>query len=320
VTVSTNRSRRFRRLKTELAVVMLGLSIGRFARAASDPHGLLREQNQASAEDADDSPRLSSSELHRMLPALETDDCPPPLLLAPQFGMHIPYQVLGIGLSADLYALPWLRLSALYSFGFSPTHNDVRGSNYAEAAVGVRVFGHQSQTALDLTTRAIAYAAPVTVRAFVPSSHALFVEGGAIAGFFSAAQCTANCDLAGSGEKTLVADERQLILPFAGLRYVYFYQAASQHARFRNRAYLQVYAHAIGRAFNAPDHPIFDWKGDPLDRNPIGGRIGVDLPPPHTCVADLVLHTGCAQGGLALGYSPTPGFVFFEFHISYLVD
>src|SRR5450432_2860780 len=259
-----------RRLNTGFAVVLLGLAISRSSHAVSDPHGMLGAgQNQTPAADSDDSPRLSPAELRRLLPDLEAHDSPPPVLIAPQFGMHIPYQVLGVGLGADLYPLQWLRLSALYSFGFSPTNNDVVVSSYAEAAVGVRVFNRPSQTALDLTSRAIAYASPLTLRAFVPSSQALFVEGGAIAGFFSPARCTANCDLTGPGEKTLVADDRQLFLPFAGLRYVYFYQAASQRARFRNRAYLQVFVHAIGRAFNTPDHPIFSWKGETLDRNPI---------------------------------------------------
>lgn len=310
-----------RRSKSALSLALLVLGLGHAAPASADPHGILpTTPNQAPTVDADDSPRLSPGELSRMLPDLETAEAPPTLLVAPQLGMHVPYQVLGVGLSADVYALTWLRLSALYYFGFSPTHNDVQATSYAEASLGVRVFARASQTALDLTTRAIAYADPVTLKAFVPSSHSLFVEGGALIGFFSSARCTANCELAVYDEEGLVADDRQYVLPFAGLRYVYFYRATSEHARLRNRTYLQVYAHAIGRAFNAPSHTLYSWRGDPFDRSPIGGRIGVDVPPPRFCLADAVLHTGCAQAGVALGYTPTPGFVFFEFHVSYLVD
>jgi hypothetical protein len=308
-----------RRARRSLA--LLAFVITEPAFAVADPHGTLQHaEDLAAAEPVDDSPRLSPPELRKLYPDLNMRESLPALFLAPQFGMHIPYQLLGVGLGLDLYPAPWLRLSALYSFGFSPTRNGATGSSYAEAAVGVRVYGADSQTALDLTSRAIPYADPVTVKAFVPSYHALFVEGGSMTGFFSSATCTANCDTSLGFQPELASDNHQFVLPFAGLRYVYFYQAASEHAHFRRREYLQVYVHAIGAAFNAPHHDMWAWNGERLDHNPAGARFGVELPPPRFCVADLVLGTGCAQGGFALGYSPTPGFIFFELHISYLVD
>jgi hypothetical protein len=320
---STSRSSRgsvLTKVNVRACLVLLGLTAARGASAANDPHGNLAAAGaEVAQKPEDEAPRMSTQELRQTLPDLNLRESPPSVLFAAQFGMHIPYQVLGVGLGVDLYPARWLRLGALYSFGFSPTGTDAVGSHYAEAVLGVAVFDSIADRAVELTTRAIPYADPVTLNTFVPSSRALFVEGGALTGFFSPTRCTANCRAEGA-QKTLVADDRQFVVPFVGLRYVSYYRASSEHAGFQKRSYLQIYAHAFGKALNAPDHPIYDHKGDSFDNGWFGGRVGIDTPPFSNCLADVVLHTGCAQGGLALGYTPAPGFAFFEFHISYLID
>jgi hypothetical protein len=304
---------------TTACLALLALTLAREARAVSDPHGILVTTRVGSAAaPEDETARVSVAELRQTLPDLQLRDSPPPALFALQFGMHLPYQVLGLGLDVELYPTRWLRFSGLYSFGFSPIDHDVTASHYAEAAAGVAVFDTTSDSAIDLPTRAIPNTEPFTLKTFVPRYHALFVEAGALTGFFSPARCTANCsdDL---NPKTLVPDSRQFVMPFVGLRYVSYYRAASERARLQKRSYLQVYAHLFAKAFNAPGYPIYDYKGELFAQNPVGGRVGFEAPPWGFCLAS-VLHMGCAQGGMAVGYNPTPGFAFVEFHISYLID
>ena len=74
------------------------------ARAVSDPHGILgTPQAPAAQEPEDDSSRMSVAELRHTLPDLKLRDSLPGALFALQAGMHIPYQVLGVGLGVDLY-------------------------------------------------------------------------------------------------------------------------------------------------------------------------------------------------------------------------
>ena len=300
-------------------VGLLGLMSVREANAAGDPRGILGTAPAAPhQEPEDESTRMSVAELRQTLPDLKLRESPPAALLALQFGMHVPYQVLGLGLTAEFYPTRWLRLSGLYSFGFSPIENDVTFSHFGEAALGVAVFNRISDSPLDLTSRAIPNADPYTIKTFVPRYQAVFVEGGALTGFFSPARCTANCNDELT-PKTLVAANQQLVMPFAGVRYVSYYKVSSERARFQKRNYLQLYAHVFAKAFNAPGYPIYDYKGESFANGPVGGRVGFDLPP-GLCIADLVLHTGCAQGGGAVGYSPTPGYLFLELHLSYLID
>jgi hypothetical protein len=299
-------------LALPLSIVSTFSSVPSEAGAKPDPMATTGDQSKPVE---DERPRLRGDELREAIPDLKTRDSPPSVWVTPFFGGHVPYQV-GVGASVDVLPLPWLHVGALYSFGISPG-KEVRASHYGEALVGVAISSSSRETLLDLPTKTVFSPKSEPLAALVPSYHGFFVEGGVLTGFIGPARCVANCDPLFTTGRQLVSDDRQLFMPFGGFRYLYFYDVSSERQGFRRKALLQVYGHLFYRPFNAPDHDIVKWNGDRVDQATWGGRVGIDLPPLGSCIAELLLGAKCIQGGLALGYNPVPAFLFFEFHFSY---
>jgi hypothetical protein len=180
--------------------------------------------------------------------------------------------------------------------------------------LGVRVFGATGEAAVDVPLKrrgaGLSPEIPV-VKAWVPSHHALFVEAGGMTGLTSLQPCVENCDPEDPFAES-PSEQTQLVMPVAGLRYVYHFDLKSKRQHARARFLLQAYAHVLGPPLNAPEGPRYfpsdAWAGEPG----VGGRIGISTSPFGACIAQILLGFGCLDGGVTLGYAPYPRFVMFE--------
>lgn len=221
-----------------------------------------------------------------------------------------------MGGTVELLPLSWLRVSALYSFGVTPQQGQVAWTSYAEALVGVRLIGVDSEAAVDVPLRkrgAGFFPNVPVVKAWVPSHHALFVEAGGLTGFTSLRLCGENCDPDAEGEPP--EEAKQLVMPMAGIRYVYGFDLKSKRKHARKRFLAEVYAHVLGPPFNAPDGPRYFPNGTSAGDAGVGGRVGVNTSPGGACIAAVVFGFGCLDGGLALGYASYPRALLFELEV-----
>jgi hypothetical protein len=273
-----------------------------------------------------DAPPMPEAALRETIPDIVIQRAPPALLVAPFVGTRWPYQATSFGVDLDLRLWPWLRVGGGYALGLSGSadRKELVVTNYAEAFMGLRILHGTGETTVNLPVKSDPPAQTGPVRALVPSDHALFLEGGIITGFVAAQRCLAKCDALPeswstppSSRATLQSDDHQVVLPFAGLRYVYFYSASSKRQTFRKRAFVQLFAHFIGQPLTAPTHDLFIGKGDRIERSRWGGRGGFDTP---LCFGEAARTGRCPQIGLVVGANPFPKDVIFEFHVGYAVD
>jgi hypothetical protein len=150
---------------------------------------------------------------------------------------------------------------------------------------------------------------------WLPSSHQLFAEAGAFTGYTGLLECTTGCD-GGAPEYRSLA--RQVLIPLAGFRYVYYSEALNAKPSINRVRYGQLYAHVLLHAFNQPSADAYFWNGDRVNRSPVGFRVGGELPVSPFCVAAL-LGQGCAQAGLGVGYTPYPAFASFDLHVRFAI-
>ena len=266
----------------------------------------------ASAPDEDDSepPPLSFAELRQLFPDLGYRDSPP-FRWSLSLDSHAPFQWLGVGLNVEGFATSWLRLSATYAAGASLGDKDVEFSNYAEASAGVALFSTHTNVDEPLTTRPDP-AHPNLVHALIPVYQAMLVEGGALSGLLTWQSCTDNCTDPDVTNLQFADHNRQLVLPFAGLRYIYYYDVASRHAALRRRALTEVYVHAIFSPLDPPPNGAY-WERNTTSKVALGGRLGFDFLTHSHDGND----TGVARWGFALGVLPYPLLPFLELRLAF---
>ncbi len=252
---------------------------------------------------------LRGAELKQAMPDLELRELPPPLNLGLGLYAIIPFQVVGIGVRLEAFPIESLRLEALYSAGLG-WRDDPVFSNYAEASLGFRVIGARSERRVDVLREPKAesvgrpWGTPsptedVELRVWLPSYHALFVEGGMLTGLAVLNRCTANCDNALESDDVLQAADRQVLVPFAGLRYLYFVHAASDKRKDLTRKRLvQLYAHLLFATINEPAEDALWPDGRRVTRGALGARGGLEMP---------ACSSGCLSGFIDGGYLPSPG-------------
>jgi hypothetical protein len=309
--------------KTWERVALVLLLLPRAAHGQEEPvwHEPAGRTEAFSAEEEE---RLDVDGLRSQLPGVEFAPGLPSLRVIPTIGGVIPYQVLGVGLTVEVVPVPWLRASAEYSFGFTLSQQEFAASHYAEALVGVRLLGVKGESAVDIPLKPPNPAwkrPPPTIKAWVPSSHSLFVEGGMMTGFFSFERCPDDCVVDAQAPEPAVEvrtppDERQLFIPMGGLRYAYAYSVTAERRNVRKRFLLEAYAHVFGPPLVAPDSARYFANGDDAGRPGVGARVGIDLPP-FGCLAELVFGAGCLRGDVSIGYAPYPRFVYFKWTAGY---
>lgn len=253
--------------------------------------------------EADLGPIMTTDDLRRAYPDLELRATSGSTLTVGTSTLY-PFQSIALGLGADVYPLPALRLSSFLSCGFTPTLNEKwKFSLYGEAGVGVAVMRWQSRTVVELPVVAARLRreepgnTPIA-RAIVPSSHALELEAGMLSGYYDLYRCTENCS-AEPALRTRVAAGSQVLIPYAGLRYVYYRLARSKQAPFRAASRFQLAADVLTAAVNPPDPSLFSvFHNERPGRHPIGGRVVVRLPA-----------FKCAILGPCLGLDLSGGFI-----------
>jgi hypothetical protein len=280
--------------------------------------------------------RLRGAALQARLPGLRTRAEPRSLQGSFGFGVRFLYLPLSLQGTLDAYPVPWLRLGAIYGAGLSfKSENEktlLAFAQYGEAAIGLRLWHTLTEVDAELQLQrsvgGYGEALPSWLRpskgdfadvvpVWLPSSHHLFVEGGALTGFIGLKRCTANCDpLSRVAPPEYVDFTRQLLVPFAGLRYVYYSEALSDKPSIHRVRYGQLFAHLLFDGFNRPDFDASYLNGDRVDRNAFGVRIGGQLPVNPLCIAAL-LGGSCAHVTATLGYTPYPAFLIFETHVQF---
>jgi hypothetical protein len=95
-------------------------------------------------------PPLTTEELRTAHPDLQVRVTPPPALTVSLRSIY-PFQLFGVGLGYDVYALPRLRVSALVSVGGSNAVNDEwRVSFYGDVGLGIVVLRSPTEVVTEL--------------------------------------------------------------------------------------------------------------------------------------------------------------------------
>lgn len=251
-------------------------------------------------------PVMTTDELRRAYPDLELRSTPGTTITVGTSTIY-PFQAIAFGIALDVYPLPQLRLSSFLSSGFTPTLNDKwRFSLYGELGIGVAVKRWRSETIAELPVIAARFrreepTGTTVARAIVPSSHALELEAGLISGYYDLYRCTDNCD-ADLTQRTLEAAGSQLMIPFGGLRYVYYRLARSEQAPFRSASRFHLALHVVTAAINPPDPKLFSvFYNQHPEHHAIGGRAVIRLP-----AIKCAILGPCLGLDLAGGYMPSP--------------
>lgn len=321
-----------KRLEAGTIVLMVNAK-GRAARAGALLLGLSSWAMPLMAEDDSDENwyedieadeekgRLRGETLAFVMPRSRIAEDLPPLRFVPGFQIALPYQVLGIGTSIELVPVGWLRIGTAYAFGMSSNGVTTAWGNYGEGFLGIRVFGASSEAAADIPIRdrkPMRWRDPPAIKAWVPAHNRIFVEAGVITALLSLRHCATEeeCEQR-FGTATGPSEERQLVIPAGGLRYVHYYSIRSERTGLGRSRMFQAYLHVLIKSINAGDprsHFITRIAGG----QPLGARLGVEA---HSgfCPAQFLFATGCATYNLALGYAPYPEFLLFEFRVGYPV-
>jgi len=319
-----------------LGVGLLGLTLVVPAVADAGPSEFGADDGASAARDdaRDEDEALSGEQLRERFPGLKTRAEPRVLQGAVGFGGNFIYLPLNVEGRLDLYPRPWLRVGLEYALGLGFKWNgretDLTFAQYGEAVLGVRVLGALSEADVDLQLshsiggygealpralrpRGSVFAANV-VPVLLPSSHGLFVEGGALTGYIGLKRCTTTCGGTEDLNPQYASVARQLVMPFAGLRYVYYSEAYIPRPSTMRIRYTQVFAHVLFRPYNQPRGDLSYLGDGRVDRSALGMRVGAVFPVSPFCLNALVLGGRCAQTSLSLGYTPFPAILMFEFH------
>lgn len=288
--------------------------------AATSGSTLWPSRPEPKPEEEDSEPVLTTAELGRAYPDLE-------LRTAPSWNMTVigqgiyPFQAVAIGLGVDAYPIERLRLSAVATGGVIPAVNDRwTYSLYGELGLGIVVARWASQTVVELPVIAARYYRPrrgpvaryfwgddrptggPMVRALVPSSHSLELEGGAFTGRYPYYRCVADCDEDPSQVAHANEDaSKQLVFLYAGVRYVYYRWARSAQAPFRSLGWFEASVDAVTNPAKPDDAQLFNPYDSPPSHGPIGVRVKLRIPA-IKCIAN----GPCLGFDVMGGYLPSP--------------
>lgn len=308
--------------------------------SAALPTNTVAAEDEEQPADAEPVDRLSGERLRARFPMLRLSRQPRALATL-GVGSYGLYLFGGIEGTFDWYPVDRMRVGLVYAFGFTLDWDEerrntgVRAAQYAEAVVGARVWGRESESEEELQLRrsiggyGVARSEwlkrwskePPGVPVSLPSSHGVFIEAGAMTGLAGLKRCVANCESTVSGEKVMRSVARQLLIPFAGVRYVYYSEAAMDQPPVHIRRHGQLFGHLLVHAFNAPSGETLYLNDHRAGHPPLGFRIGGTVPMSASCIAAIVgIHGACAEAGGSIGYLPFPDFVLLELHVRFPIE
>jgi hypothetical protein len=290
--------------------VMAAVSVLSQREAAAAPNESWPEPDDWSQ--ADDSPRFSGEELKRRIPDLEIREGPVPLRALLLFGVNYPFQLFAFGGGLQLSAPSWLNVRLTYTVGVALTDRETTLlGQYAEAAIGLRLHQASGERDVDIfrTNRPAvsgfnAVSPRPELKASLPASHSLFIEGGAFTGLIQFAICNGDCSKNSAPDWS--RRPRQLFYPFGGLRYLYFVNTSSRSKpQLTRRQEIEVRAHLIGKPANHLATATHWGNDETLERAPLGARLCLRFP---TC-----RNGRCVKLVVTGGYLPLPAGPYLEF-------
>lgn len=294
-----------------------------------------RSEFEEEREQEAESNRLGGDELRARFPDLRLRREPRVAQGSLGFGIRALYLLFDVEGTLDLYPVPWLRLGFVYGAGLTAKYGGKQSqatfAQYGEAVVGLRFVMQGSEVDADLqlshSIGNYGEALPSFVRpssgrfadverVWLPSSHQLFVEGGAFTGFIGLQACTANCQPYRTSPPQFRELSRQRLVPFAGFRYVYYSEALMDKPTVNRVRYGQVFARALLHTYNQPAVDAYFLNGDRVKSSEVGVMVGGEAPLSPFCAMAL-LGAGCAQASMSIGYTPFPAFLSFEAHLRF---
>ncbi len=243
---------------------------------------------------------VNGAALLEAIPDIALRPWPPPTDISILFGGHTRFQLVGGGVGISGFPVNWLRLSAFYGAGVALDLEGSFFSSYAEGIVSFKLFGVDSGSMKDVYDKEAGFFTrprpKLVLTARLPSHHGFLAEGGVFTGTVALQRCVANCELE---SEVLAQRKRQLVYPFAGLRYIFYTEARSKKRPLVERvAEVHAFGHVIAR-------PLNDWRpagyyGRRQVNEPqnLGFRVGTVLPVCRT--------PGCFGAGISLGVLPSP--------------
>lgn len=283
----------------------------------------------AATQDEEIEPPLTTDELRKAYPDLELKTTQTFFLSVIGAGIY-PFQAAALGLGVDAYLFERLRLSAVATGGGVPTAGDAwTYSLYGEAGVGFVIARWPGQTVAALPVLAARYYRPrrgpaeryllgddrptggPVVRAIVPTSHSLELEGGAFTGRYPLYRCTAHCD-EDPGVVAHVKEDAGLQVAFlyAGVRYVYYRWARSEQAPFRSMAWFEAAVDALTNPFTPDDAGLFNLYDNHPSHGPLGVRVKLRAP-----AIKCIPNGPCLGVDLMGGYLPSPADATFSINV-----
>jgi len=225
--------------------------------------GSLQENGQQSA---GENSQNADADRERFLASVVTKKELPAARVGPTIGGFAPFQVVGLGITGK-FMLGKFNINARYSYGFhiNTAESETKGSHFAEATVGYALGTWVTESNARLIVD-VEHRIGVTVLHYVPAKipavHSLVLEGGAMTGLVNLLPAAAPSGFT-------IGTTQQIVLPEAGLRYLYFFSADSPYMAGAQRGGVDLALHGLGPMFNVPNNAR-DVDGKPISPNSLG--------------------------------------------------
>jgi S1-C subfamily serine protease len=215
-----------------------------FVLDGKEPHSAGPRSSDTDDDGDEGSNDVDEAEAKRIFFAsLETKKAIPTVRGGPTISIGAPFQVLGVGGTVKFRFGQRLALDARYQYGWHAGEGSPAGSHYGEALLGFVLGNWVSETNARLIVdveRKIGLTVFHYVPAKIPSVHSLVVEAGVV-----------------TGQLNFVTDytfAKQVLIPQAGIRYVYFYSADSEYMARATRGGVDLSAHVLGPIVGVPEN------------------------------------------------------------------
>ncbi|HYQ47230.1 MAG TPA: serine protease [Polyangiaceae bacterium] len=226
--------------------------------------GSLQDNGQQSA---GENAQSADADRERFLASVVTKKELPTVRVGPTIGGFAPFQVVGLGVTGKFMLGSKLNINARYSYGFhiNTVESETKGSHFAEATVGYALGTWVTESNARLIVD-VEHRIGVTVLHYVPAKipavHTLVLEGGAMTGLV-------NLLPAPDPSGFTITTTQQIVVPEAGLRYMYFFSADSPYMAGAQRGGVDLALHGLGPIFNVPNDAR-NADGKPISPNSIG--------------------------------------------------
>jgi hypothetical protein len=208
-----------------------------------------------------------------VLENLVTRDTLPSLRGGIGFASRLPF-VTGLNMEFAAFVPDVLHVHAAYTVGLAHGGNEGQAGHFGSVYAGVPLFQIRKKTEIELPLRVTGYGIWAhnkrLATARIPVHQMLIVEAGTFAATLPVYRCgTPGCN-PGAASEWLYP---WVATPAAGVRYTYFYDAASRALARRAKNLTEVYVHVLGPGMGLPDNVYSAINKAEIDG---GGVVGVE--------------------------------------------